>query len=436
MRLAIGLSLGTTLLWLGAVGIAALVMGAQMNEAFDATLQRRAQLLLPLAVYSAQENSSQARTAVRNLPGLSVMTPYIVLDPDKKLVIWVDRPRAELPSISIVEGFSNRGNRRRYAYTDDLSGYSIMVFENSGDRTKLLKENLVALIWPLLAFIPLTAVGLWVGIRLALRPLERLRRDIAKRGGRNLSPLTSENRPKELAPIADAVADLLTRLQAALMAERSFAASSAHELRTPIAGALAQTQRLAIELGDQTGHKRLKEIEFSLKHLSNMSERLLQLSRLDAGFARTETAVDLMPVVQLVVDEFSSRARGSARIKLDIAERVAMVAPIHQDAFFVALQNLVNNGLIHGAKNGQVNIVIVRDNVISVRNGGAVIDAANLDMLSEPFVRGSTSTQGSGLGLSIVRSIMEQTGGEIAFFSPAIGREDGFEVVLTLLQAA
>lgn len=435
MRLAIGLSLGTTLLWLGAVAIAALVMGAQMNEAFDATLQRRAQLLLPLAVYSAQENRSQERTAVRNLPGLSVMTPYIVLDPDKKLVIWVDRPRAELPSISIVEGFSNRGNRRRYAYTDDLSGYSIMVFENSGDRTKLLKENLAALIWPLLAFIPLTAVGLWVGIRLALRPLERLRRDIAKRDGRNLSPLTSENRPKELAPIADAVADLLTRLQAALMAERSFAASSAHELRTPIAGALAQTQRLAIELGDQTGHKRLKEIEFSLKHLSNMSERLLQLSRLDAGFARTEGAVDLMPVVHLVVDEYSGRARGSSRIKLDIAEGMQLVAPIHQDAFFVALQNLVNNGLIHGAKNGRVDIVIARDNVISVRNGGAVIDASNLEMLSEPFVRGSTSTQGSGLGLSIVRSIMVQTGGGIAFFSPAIGRGDGFEVVLNLPQA-
>lgn len=432
LRLAIGLTVGTTLLWLGAVAIAALVMRAEMNEAFDNTLEKSAKLLLPLAVYSLEVPTSPDGSNQRGLPTYSFSTPYIVLDPQKKLVIWADRPRADLPPLEIVDGFSNRGNRRRFAYTDDWSGYSIMVFENIANRTNLLRESLVALIWPLLAFVPLIAVGMWFGVRLALRPLERLRRDIAARGGQNLSPLTSENRPKELAPIAEALADLLTRLQAALNAERSFAASSAHQLRTPIAGALAQTQRLAIELGSGKGHKRLKEIEYSLKHLSTMSEKLLQLSRLEAGFARTDHLVDIMPVVHLVVDEFKTDAKLARRIHLTINEGVTIAGPIHEDAFFVALQNLITNGLIHGRKNGWVEIILERDNEIRVRNRGVVLSAESLNSIGDPFVRANDTADGTGLGLSIVQAIIAQAGGEIAFHSPAINQPDGFEVVLKL----
>ena len=70
--------------------------------------------------------------------------------------------------------------------------------------------------------------------------------------------------------MADAVASLIERLRAALDAERAFAANSAHELRTPIAGALAQTQRMIVELGDAKDRRRAREVEATLKRLSTL----------------------------------------------------------------------------------------------------------------------------------------------------------------------
>ncbi len=76
----------------------------------------------------------------------------------------------------------------------------------------------------------------------------RLSGDIAGRGVSNLAPLDISDQPAELRPIAARSPALMERLRTALDAERAFAANSAHELRTPIAGALAQTQRMIAEL--------------------------------------------------------------------------------------------------------------------------------------------------------------------------------------------
>lgn len=426
LRLAIGLSLGTAILWLGAALIAALVMQHELNETLDDRLKRSARLILPLAVYS------HSQSLINNAKPLTISAaaavPHIILDAQKHLVIFSDHPRGiKTPKLNITLGFSNLRGRRTYGYVDIKSGYSIQVFESITDRNELLFESIMALIWPLTALIPLIGLGIWFGVKLALKPLDRLRADIAKRDGRNLTPLTSHNHPKELAPIADEVAELLTRLDSALKAERSFAASSAHELRTPIAGALAQTQRLAIELGQNTGHKRLKEIETSLKHLSDMAEKLLQLSRLDAGFARTEVEVDLLPVVHLVADEFKRHHN----ITLNIKDGTTLAAFIHEDAFFVALRNLVQNAINHG--DGEVvEINLAQDNVISVTNSGTIIPPEVLMTLGEAFSRGNSPASGTGLGLSIVSSIMLQVNGKLILNSPASALADGFEAVLKL----
>src|SRR5690606_20027179 len=169
-----------------------------------------------------------------------------------------------------------------------------------------LMDAISALGLPLLALLPLMAGGVWLAMRLALRPLEVLRRDIGKRDSRNLQPLLSDGHPAELAPIAEAVEALMSRLKSALDAERSFAARSAHELRTPIAGALAQTQQLAAELGNGPGATRLVEIEAALKRLATLSEKLLQMARIEAGFAKSDVETDLLPVLTMVVRDINA----------------------------------------------------------------------------------------------------------------------------------
>lgn len=437
LRLTFGLTLGTAILWLGAAIIAALVMQTELNETMDETIQKNAQLLLPIAMASQQSQQPIADDRHDFYDLLGEM-PFIIKSASGELLFTNNKNQEDEKKDDITDilqaaplGFSNNGKWRLFNYIDPLTSHNIIIAEDKHERDELLKESLTALILPLLALIPLIAIGIWFGVRLSMAPVDRLRKDIAKRDGHNLTSLNAQTHPKEFAPIAQEVENLMARLEAALQAERNFAASSAHELRTPLAGALAQTQLLMQEINDNKTLKRLKEIEHSLKHLSNLSEKLLQLTRLEAGFAKSDTIIDLMPIIYMVADEYKFNQQQFDRIDIKTLSDTGPKAAIHADAFFLALRNLVQNALIHSDANSKIYIYVDEANAIHVQNSGKVMSAQSIEKLKKPFIRGTTDAVGSGLGLSIVCSIMQQTDGHIVFNSPISGKKDGFEVILS-----
>ena len=124
----------------------------------------------------------------------------------------------------------------------------VQVADAMDNRTEAVMEGSMALFLPVLVLIPVSVLLIWLIVRRALAPVDDLREAIEEKDGGNLAPVPSSMLPRELRPIASSVNRLLSRLQAAFDAEREFTANSAHELRTPIAGALAQTQMLIAEL--------------------------------------------------------------------------------------------------------------------------------------------------------------------------------------------
>lgn len=430
-RLAIGLSIMVAVLWLGAATIAGFVMQRELDSAFDELLEQAAYRLLPLAMHQIREPGEEDELRIGGVAEDEGYFAYYVVRPNGSVIIRADDVPDSIIGKTIANGYGNSDGRRVFALTDAFAGYRVIVLERTEHRAAALAQSLGGLFWPLLALIPLSAIGIWFSIRLAMRPVEAMSRDIASRDRSNLTPLNLEGQPVELAPIAEAVADLLERLRSALAAERAFAASSAHELRTPIAGALAQVQQLAIELGEQPQAHRLRKVESALRHLSQLSEKLLQLSRLEAGFARSDVAVDLAPILQLVVRDFQSSALYRDRIRFEDSGG-GLSGRIDVDAFAIALRNLIENALVHGETAGLVRIAAESGNSIRVSNGGPLVPGSLLLTIAEPFARGATSAKGTGLGLSIVRTIMQQTGGRLTLRSPATGRADGFEAVLTL----
>ena len=236
------------------------------------------------------------------------------------------------------------------------------------------------------------------------------------------------DQPRELKPIADAVARLVERLRVALDAERAFSANSAHELRTPIAGALAQTQRLIAELDDAAHRKRARDVEATLKRLSRLSEKLLQLSRVDAGIGLRDEAADLLPVLDVVVADAAARLPDGREISFVRDEGTRLRWRMDVDAFAMAVRNLLDNAAIHGT--GTVEVRLDSAGCVRVVNDGPVVPTAVLAGLTRRFARGRTDVAGSGLGLAIVETIMEQAGGRLRLASPAPGRADGFEARL------
>lgn len=429
LRLAIWLSLGTGAFWLGAAAISVAVLHHELQEAFDETLSQSAFRLLPLALHDLRE-PGERHGPIEAMDDLdSAAFTYFVHDPAGNVIIRADDAPEDITVVPTTGGYFELDGKRAYAITDRRSGLGIVVLEMSDHRQEALSDAAGALFWPLAALLPLIAAGIWLVVRLGMRPLHAFAQDVALRDETNLAPLTAAGQPRELAPIAREVAALLDRLKGAMEAERSFAANSAHELRTPIAGALAQTQRLALDLGDHPARQRVLDVELSLKHLSQLSENLLQLARLEAGFARSDTLLDLQPVLDLVIRDFQRARATTGRLQVDRVD-VDLTTRITADAFAIVLRNVIGNGLVHGARAGMVEVSVMEGPVVRVRNHGPIVSPQVLTQLGTRFARGDTQATGTGLGLAIVKAIMEQVGGQMVLASPIPGEPDGFEVRL------
>jgi two-component system OmpR family sensor kinase len=453
LQLAVWLSAGMLVFWLGGAVISTTVLRNKLEDAFDESLRQSAIRLLPLANRDV-EDASRLRGPVPRLerednrgrrqrgdddqllpppgqPPLAIEAfTYLVYDEEGEIKLRAEDAPETLPALPAADGFLSVDGHRAFKSTDRRNGTGILVLETTNARNEALLGAVAGLLWPLAALLPLVGLGIWQAVRLAMRPVERLSRDVALRSGANLSPLNDDDQPAELAPIAREIEGLLGRLRAAMEAERTFAASSAHELRTPIAGALAQTQRLARELGDHASAPRLKEIETALRGLSELSEKLLQLSRLEAGFARSETATNLGPVLDLVIRDFAAQSSTAGRVRFQRHDPVQLTQRINPDAFAIAVRNLIQNALIHGAADGTVFVEAGPGAVVRVRNHGPVVQPEVMSRLTERFARGATRASGTGLGLAVVATIMQQTGGRLGLSSPAEGWSDGFEAVL------
>jgi two-component system OmpR family sensor kinase len=431
-RLILGLTLGTTLLWCGAATYSSYISYHELDEAFDQGLHESAQRLLPLAIDSVQGSGRrEAHEIYHYIEGRNEYLSFQLRDASGSIVMRSHDAPAKPYSQAPRPGFSTVGDYRLYTDTDDASGLTITVAETTKGRREAVFGGAAAMLWPLLVLVPLNVLVIWLTVRDALKPVLRLSGDIATRSGVNLAPLDISDQPQELRPIAEAVARLVERLRAALDAERAFAANSAHELRTPIAGALARTQRMIAELRDPEDRRRARDVETTLKRLSDLAEKLMQLSRVDAGVSVAEREVDLVPVLDLVVDDCAKRLEGG-RLRYVKADGAKLSARMDMDAFAMVARNLIDNAVNHGAAGGPIEVQVSAAGTLSVVNAGPVVPPEVLAGLKRRFVRGETRSAGSGLGLAIAETIVTQTGGSLELLSPASGRADGFEARVSL----
>lgn len=430
-RLALWLGLALTLVWIAAASITALIAGHELDEVFDAALQEAAQRILPLAVMDILEREdegiNQRLAAIRDHDELFT---YVVRDNQDRLLL---QSHAADPSIfppwSGI-GFS-RSETHRFYNDDAVQGtIRITVAEPLAHRDAVAWEIQLGLGLPLLFVVPVALLVIFLAVRTNLAPLRRYRDRLASLGARHLGRVAPDGLPTEMVPVADTLNGLLSRLSNAFEAERSFAANAAHELRTPLSGAIAQAQRLQAETDDPQAKARAAEIEATLKRLTRLSERLMQLARAEGGRLRRNEVADLRPVARVVVDDLS-RATDEGHIVLTLPDR-PVLSDLDPDIFAILLRNLVENALRHGAAGTLVDVSLTDDGVLIVANDGPVVSGDILDRIQNRFERAAARGDGSGLGLAIVAATAEKTGSRLDLRSPRSGQPDGFEARFTL----
>ncbi|SHM00697.1 ATP-binding protein [Vreelandella subglaciescola] len=424
------LTLGVTLLWLLGVIASGVVARHEMNEVFDSALEETAQRILPLAVTDIlnREGDPSLERALALKEHNEYLT-YLVRDKLGKLLLQSHDADPDIFGTKPREGFSDTLTHRIYGESAISGTLYIEVAEPLDHRREAVLDTSLALLLPLIFLIPISLVGVWWVIKRSLRRVVQLQQSIEVRGGGDLSPVAVERLPEEFEPIMISVNRLLERLRRALEAERSFTANSAHELRTPLATALAKLQRLKTETQDTGVKVRASEIEESLRTLSRLSEKLLELAKAEGGSALSEQANNLVPILRMVASDYDHQAPGRLLLNLPDGDVTSL---LDLDAFAILVRNLIENALRHGTDNEPVNVSLTGEGILRVVNRGELVPPEKLALLRNRFVRSDTKTVGSGIGLAIVDAIASGAGITLNLRSPASGQSDGFEAELNI----
>jgi two-component system, OmpR family, sensor kinase len=226
----------------------------------------------------------------------------------------------------------------------------------------------------------------------------------------------------ELATLAAAFNELLDRLEAAHASQHRFVADASHELRTPLAALRAEIEiALRRERAPTEYQRTLDSNRHELERLSSLVENLLALAALDASKSRRETSpVDFAIVCRDVTEQLSPLAAAqNVRLQLELAE--GAIIPGDVFALERAVRNLIENAIRHTPAGEQIFIRVARNSsevTVQVIDAGIGIAPEHLPHLFERFYRvDSARTRahgGAGLGLSIVKAIVETHGGTVS----------------------
>jgi len=431
-RLSIGLSIGVTLFWVAAAVLTGLNISEEINEVFDSALEETGQRILPLAVADILEREEEGLSErVAELRAHDELLTYIVRDATGAVLLSShDAEISDFPAVADTR-FETTDTHRIYHDSALRGSLTISVADPLTHRREAVTESVQALLVPLILLVPISLLGVYLLVRLSMRPVRAFTQEIEIRNSGDLAHVEAQNLPREIAPIAGAVNNLLDRLRRALEAERSFTANSAHELRTPVAAALAQAQRMISEAEDDNTKTRARQIETALIRLSSLSEKLMQLAKSEGASLVSEQEKDVVPVLEMITNDFRHLHGASCRLKVELPQG-AVHSTLDLDAFAILVRNLIENALKHGPADGLVFVSLSPEGELRVQNDCAPLTSAALSDLKRPFARGETQASGTGLGLAIVNAIATGSGSQIHMRSPITGSDRGLVVSIKL----
>jgi len=257
----------------------------------------------------------------------------------------------------------------------------------------------------------------WLLASRLLRPVRTMTAAARDISASNLSRrLRLGRRDDEFTRLGATLNDLLARLEAAFAAQRHFVANASHELRTPLTAERALLQVALADPGaDATSLREACEQVLALgARTERLIEALLTLATGERGIERLDS-FDLAELARRAVD--APAARQEIRLDARLAPAPGSGDPVLAERL---IANLVENAIRYNVPAGWVEVSTGTSggaSVVSVRNSGPVIPAAEVDRLFQPFKRLAGSrvqhSGGLGLGLAIVAVIADAHGASI-----------------------
>jgi signal transduction histidine kinase len=297
----------------------------------------------------------------------------------------------------------------------DIDGHLvwIQVAEELSHRDVIVDDVLVnflqQVVWVIVPVLLLLLGADIIIFRLAIRPLHR-----ASDRAKHISPtrldvrLPTDDMPPEILPLVEAVNQALDRLEQGFRSQREFAADAAHELRTPLAILRTRIETLP---HSEASHALGRDVE----NMSRVVSQLLDATELEIAVVDPEAVADLHEVCVEVAEFIAPMAlkRGKSIELIGSDEPVFIKG--NAEMIRRAIRNLVENALHHTPEGTAIEIIVGPDGSISViDNGDGVLPEDRESIFQRFWRRSSRPGGGAGLGLSIVKKIVEAHHGSIA----------------------
>lgn len=432
-QLGVQIAVSLIIVWLLATFVALWILVKELNSTYDNSLKETAQRVLPLAVSDYRLNQFgllDLRPELSLLGTLSLgVGPRILSEQPEYLMYQLRDFRGRIlvrsnnaPTTPMIDdlatGFTKGRNYSIYTASSVDGRYHLQVAETIEHRYGVLFDTALLFIMVFTLALPLSVLVVYLAVRRSLRPIQLFTKNLSTRSGSNLESIEQTHLPDDFKEVQIATNALLERLRTALASERAFAANSAHELRTPLAVASVQLQRLAQELDHSDQANRLKEVEASLARLTRLIDKLLQLARAESVSLYKGDLTNLERIAGMIARELDPTGE---RVEL-MCDSTKMI-DVDPDAIAIILSNLIENGLKYGPAHSPVIVRVDQRACICVENLAPELNASDLERLKLRFERGTQRSQpGSGLGLAIVGAIVEQLRGELKLMLAGTGR--------------
>jgi two-component system sensor histidine kinase TctE len=366
-----------------------------------------------------QDPTDRMGYMVSSPPGSFVLGNGQLPPPPEGIPIQVGEPliydarvadkRVRVALLDVTYGESNAPQRLR-----------VQVAKSLAVQERVARELVFDMLVPLAALGVVLGLLINAGIARGLRPLKRLEAQLGDRTGPALSslpPIELAQAPQEVHSLALAVNELLDAVRRSLSQEKRFVNDAAHQLRTPLAGLVSQSELALKETELQPLRERLVKVHAGALRSAHLVHQLLSL-------ARTEAEVALHPLdVAMLAREVAREWTPKALVaQVDLGYEGDAVVMVQGEKLLLreVLNNLIDNALHYAGTHTTLTVRArrVKDRCwLEVEDDGPGLPEADLPRAFERFWRSSELPGGCGLGLAIVAEIAHRHGGNATALS-------------------
>ncbi len=306
-----------------------------------------------------------------------------------------------------------------YGDADAPQRLRVQVAKSLAVQQRIARELVADMLVPLVLLGTLIGTLVFIGVGRGLQPLKRLEALLGDRAHRSVTallPIELTQAPLEVHSLAEAVNQMLAAVRRSLGQEKRFINDAAHQLRTPLAGLISQTELALTELAKiehdpQALQERLTKVHAGALRSAHLVHQLLALARTEADI--TPQPMDIAALARAVAREWTPRAI-AAGIDLGYEGEDSLLSQGEKLLLREAISNLIDNALQYAGRGATVTLRVQRRQaqaVVEVEDDGPGLQPADVPRVFERFWRASELPGGCGLGLAIVQEITLRHGG-------------------------